>query len=693
MSRMCRLLGVLFLAFISVSPQLTASITLGNQAVGTLLDTGDSHYMNGSKITVGSVTATVTSMSVYVGPIDTAPNNQYQLAIYADASGVPGAWVAASTTGTLSGDAWNTLPIEATLQPSTSYWLVYNTNGRTSSVNNMRYNEGSVGQGVYSTQSVSFGVWPTSFGSATLTTAVYSLYATAESGSSDSTPPSVTLTSPAPDTTVSGVVNVTADASDNTAVAGVQFQIDNVNLGAEDTSEPYTISWDTTLNTNGEHSLTAVARDSSGNTTVSAPVVVSVSNNVDQQSIGAWSDVTPWPLVAIHASLLKNGKVLVFDHEHEIGVTHPKLWDPITNTFLDTPSIAAQIFCSGHVPLPNGNILTAGGHSTNAGELGIHATYEYDPSANTWAHTNDMAYARWYPTLTPLSDGRVVILSGQSAHDVFEDVPEIYDPTTRALTTIPTIRTSELREQEYPADFLLPNGKVLAISPEWGPVRVLDVAAPSWTDVGATPIRLGSAVQYRPGKILMSGGGFAFEAPAATDAAVLDMNVASPSWRQIDSMAVGRYMHNLVMLPTGSVVAIGGADIASQAASSGPLTAEMWDPNTEQWTTLASMQVPRYYHSTALLLPDGRVLAAGGGHNFGKLVDHLSAQVYSPPYLFKGPRPTITNAPDAVSYGGEFTVDTPEASTISSVSLVSLASVTHSVTMNQIYRELTFSQT
>ena len=103
------------------------------------------------------------------------------------------------------------------------------------------------------------------------------------------------------------------------------------------------------------------------------------------------------------------------------------------------------------------------------------------------------------------------------------------------------------------------------------------------------------------------------------------------------------------------------------------LPAEIWNPDTETWTQVASLQIGREYHSTALLLPDGRVLMAGGGQLPGTAaVDQTNAEIYSPPYLFKGARPTITNAPSTVQYGSSITVTTPDAASITKVSLVRL---------------------
>ena len=97
--------------------------------------------------------------------------------------------------------------------------------------------------------------------------------------SSDTTPPTVSLSAPANGATVSGTaVTVSATASDNVGVAGVQFKLDGANLGAEDTTSPYSVSWDTTKATNGSHTLTAVARDAAGNSATSASRTVTVSN-------------------------------------------------------------------------------------------------------------------------------------------------------------------------------------------------------------------------------------------------------------------------------------------------------------------------------------------------------------------------------------------------------------------------------
>ena len=147
-------------------------------------------------------------------------------------------------------------------------------------------------------------------------------------------------------------------------------------------------------------------------------------------------------------------------------------------------------------------------------------------------------------------------------------------------------------------------------------------------------------------------------------------------------MANPRTHLNLTVLPNGNVLATGGAsDLSGIVSANGVRPAEMWSPVSQSWTTLASMQIPRMYHSTALLLPDGRILSAGGGRATSTTTDYLNAEIYSPPYLFKGARSTITAAPTTVAYNSSFFVQTPDAASIASVALVhDLTVVTHNTT-------------
>ena len=139
------------------------------------------------------------------------------------------------------------------------------------------------------------------------------------------------------------------------------------------------------------------------------------------------------------------------------------------------------------------------------------------------------------------------------------------------------------------------------------------------------------------------------------------------------------------MLATGGVGGAAFNDLSKPARA-----AEIWNPATGNWRTLASSAVTRGYHATSILLPDGRVLHAGSGDGEGA-PRQLNAELFSPPYLFAGPRPTITSAPGTARYGTTFRVTTPDAAAIAKVSLIRLGSVTHAFDMNQRYQTLDFT--
>ena len=200
---------------------------------------------------------------------------------------------------------------------------------------------------------------------------------------------------------------------------------------------------------------------------------------------------------------------------------------------------------------------------------------------------------------------------------------------------------------------------------------------------------------YLPGKILKTGTSTdsLSTKPSSANAYVIDMTASNPRWRQVQSMANPRAYHVETLLPDGSVLVTGGGRTTGDYdIPNAVYAAELWSPATETWTTLSSMQKPRLYHGSALLLPDGRVLVTGSGRSPGPDVrDQESLEIFAPPYLFKGSRPTITTAPSVLSYNQAFNVTTPDAANIASVALMAIGNMTHGINMSQRYLPLSFS--
>jgi hypothetical protein len=426
--------------------------------------------------------------------------------------------------------------------------------------------------------------------------------------------------------------------------------------------------------------------------TVSSAAVAATPDQV-----GQWSSVLNWPLVAVHSALQPNGQVLVWD-AFGYAPDSERLWDPATGTFVPVP-YTPNLFCSGHSELGDGRTIVFGGHI--ASNIGLKDTTLFDPSSNTWTRGPDMTVGRWYPTATTLANGQVLVVSGdnmilgrsgvpQPFKDTSNTLPEVYDPVTNTIRDLPS---AQRYIPLYPFMFVMPDGRVFDAGPDTVN-RALDVNSGTWTTIANSPFDGGSAVMYRSGKILKTGtwGDSGVDYPGDGRAAVIDLNQTTPTWRSVASMHFARQFHNLVALPDGNVLAIGGATSGGGIDSTkAVLTPELWNAASETWTDLAPMQTPRMYHATYILLPDGRVLVAGGGRK-GGAIDYPSAEIYSPPYLFKGARPTITSAPSTVTYGSSFTIDTPDASSIASVSLIRNPSMTHAFDENQRFQLLNFTQ-
>ncbi|MEM8680471.1 MAG: galactose oxidase-like domain-containing protein, partial [Planctomycetota bacterium] len=400
--------------------------------------------------------------------------------------------------------------------------------------------------------------------------------------------------------------------------------------------------------------------------------------------------------------MLPTGKVMVW----QSWQTSSAIWDPGTGVFEDADFPSVNIFCSAHTWLPDGRLFVVGGQRPSGSLWGEPAADIYDPYSGKWASQDPavpdvptMNLGRWYPSATTMGNGDVLVTSGYFAPSPFPDnlnpLPQVYEYETNQWRDL-TNATRTL--PEYPRTFLAPDGRAVVLSDFSGESHYLDVSgtgAWEFLDHNLDPgLRdYSSSVMYDAGKVAIFGGG-----GSPTDKVnLLDLNDTSPQWAYgTDAMDQPRRQNNATILADGTVLITGGTSNQNNDPAGSVTVAEIFDPVTQQVTQVAAASnIYRGYHSTAILLPDGSVLVAGGEHDHnqaGPFVQNYDAEIYEPAYMHRGPRPTIATAPDAVSYGETFFVETPNAADIERALMVVPGSTTHSQNWAQRANRLEVTQ-
>ncbi|MGF1430124.1 galactose oxidase-like domain-containing protein [Kitasatospora sp. LaBMicrA B282] len=524
---------------------------------------------------------------------------------------------------------------------------------------------------------------------------------------------------------------------------------------------------------------------------------------------------------AIHATLLRTGKVLIVAgsgndaQDFAAGTFKTLLWDPEKNTYKLIPT-PADLFCSGHTSLPDGNVLVAGGTqryeqldgtvTRAAGTMrvrnenpdaartlpkgtvftapdgrqyqsdadvtvpaatktvdgarvtvtaseqhvfvealvkgqsqvssvetqyaikgltgadahnlygmtdrlsldkqdfqGLRTAWEFNPDTEMYQPLPPMQYARWYPTLTGLGDGRVITVSGLD--DTGQILPgtsnEFFDPATRTWSKAP-----DQYFPTYPALFLTASGKLFYSGSNAGYGPADQGRTPGLWDLGtdrftAVPglrdpglLETSSSVLLPPAqsqKVMVLGGGGVGESPLSTArTSIVDLTAPDPSFTPGPDLPAGgtRYL-NSVILPDDTVFTTGGSADYRGKHRSDLLKAQIYHPDSNTFTPAASPTVGRDYHSEALLLPDGRVVVLGSNPLFDDKADtepgtfEQRVEIWTPPYLHHGPRPQLTDAPDRVALGGSLTASTPDPAGIATARLMRPSSVTHATDVEQ----------
>jgi hypothetical protein len=436
-----------------------------------------------------------------------------------------------------------------------------------------------------------------------------------------------------------------------------------------------------------------------------------------QANTGQWSTL-PYlmPINPVHAALLANGKVLVvagsgncppsqagcpsgppYGPSNNSGAL---LWDPNAGT-ISQFSLSWDMFCNGMVLLQDGRALIDSGtiqYDPFHGQLSVAA---FDPATNLFSNVQSMAHGRWYPTVLTLGDGRVMAFSGLNETGSTNTAVEFYTVGSGWSQQYPASWTPDL----YPRLHLLPNGKVF-YSGAQTTSKMFDPSTTTWNTNVATTIYGGTrtygtsvllpltlASNYDPKVIIMGG-----HSPATNTSEIIDLGAPTPVWQNGPNMSAGRIEMNAVILPDGSVLAVGGS-LNDEDTSTASLNADLLGPDPNNpgkyiFSSAGANTYPRLYHSVALLLPDATVWLAGGNPQRGSYVQQM--EIYQPPYLFDSngtlaTRPSITSAPSSISYGNTFPVQTPDAVNINRVVLVRNGTVTHAFGMDQREVELSFT--
>ncbi|MDX6253260.1 MAG: hypothetical protein QOF10_6620 [Kribbellaceae bacterium] len=418
---------------------------------------------------------------------------------------------------------------------------------------------------------------------------------------------------------------------------------------------------------------------------------------------GSWSvvadcTVNTYKVNPIHASVTKSGKVLMTagsgysraNFEQKVFKTW--LWDPTTPGTCprEIPMPAnVDLFCSGHSHLPDGRVLFFGGtgHYANSDlyYTGIREAFAFDDVTETFTPMGLMNVARWYPNGPVNAVGNPIVVSGLDDAGKVTSTNEMFNSATGQWTKLPGTRIFPL----YAGMVLRKNGTLCYSGTNMGGKAGASPGCWNWTNNAWYPIpgllypdcrdQANTLLLYpaQAQKFMVIGGGCGTGTTGTT--ATVDMNAASLKFTNGPYVGFAAMHSCATVLPDKSAFVAGGADHNKNPR----LQAARLPAGATAWEQVASPTVPRMYHSSCLLLPDGSVITLGTTAMEGSVETRF--EVYKPWYMQPGSpaRPAITNVATTLKLGATYPVTFSGQASVTGASLQRLTSTTHSSDPNQ----------
>ena len=426
---------------------------------------------------------------------------------------------------------------------------------------------------------------------------------------------------------------------------------------------------------------------------------------------GEWSPTIDFPLVPVSMAVEHDsGNILVWSSYAASTFGGSPGGNTLTASYNPATGIVSQrnisntdhdMFCEGLSIDSSGRFFATGGN--NAPKFSI-----YSPRLDAWSAGPEMNIARGYQAQATLSNGNIFVIGGSWSGGTGGKEGEVYEYTTNTWNRLLNARVQAMytndRQGVYRADnhgwlFGWKEGYVFQAGPSrnmnWYGTNIEARGSqnPAGTRGNDGDAMCGNAIMYDAvaGNILTVGGALDYQGIDSTSNAHI-ITIGNPLADPVKVTAINpmwfqRIFANAVVLPNGNVFITGGQVFGQPFSdATSQLVPEMWDPVTTRFTKLASQNIPRNYHSAAILMPDATILSGGGGLCGACATNHYDAQIYSPAYLFnldgsRATRPVIVNAPGKVEVGGVITASTNIP--VTAWSMIRLGSTTHTVNTDQ----------